>query len=63
MHGPLHMAALGLASCHGAGTYAGQGTVTINGVTSVIIAAEPTAQAYLPIMPVRIVLASASHQM
>jgi hypothetical protein len=63
MHGPLHMAAVGLSATRGAGNYAGQGTVVISGVTSVIITAEPAAHAQMPVMPVLTVLASADHQM
>jgi hypothetical protein len=37
--------------------------MTINGVTSVIITAEPIAQAHTPIMPALAVLKSADHQM
>ena len=50
MQGPLHMAAVGLVAAGGSGNYASQGTVTISGVTSVIITAEPTARAYMPIV-------------
>jgi hypothetical protein len=63
MHGPLHMAAVGLSATGGVGNYAGQGIVVISGVTSVIITAEPAAHAHMPIMPVLTVLASAGHQM
>ena len=58
MHGPLRIAAVGLAADRVAGSYTGQGTVTMDGVTSVIITAEPTAQARMPIMRVTSVLAS-----
>jgi hypothetical protein len=57
------MAAVGLAPGRECGSYAGQGTVRIGGVTSVIITAEPTAQAEMPILPALTVLASANHQM
>lgn len=63
MHGPLHMAAVGLAATCQRGTYTGKGTVAIGKVTSVIITAEPTAQAQMPIMPVLTVLASAGRQL
>ena len=63
MHGPLCIAAMGLTAAGEAGQYTGEGTVTISDVTSVIITAEPTARAYMPIMPVLTVLASAGHQM
>ncbi len=63
MHGPMRLAAVGLASSRDCGSYAGQGTVRIGGVTSVIITAEPTAQAEMPILPALTVLASANHQM
>ena len=63
MHGPLRMAAMGLVAGGGAGNFAGQGTVTISGVTSVIITAEPTARAHMPIMPVLTVLAGAGRQL
>jgi hypothetical protein len=60
--GPLCIGAVGLVATGVAGTYAGQGTVVISGVTSVIITAEPTAQAYMPIMPALTVLASANNR-
>lgn len=63
MHGPMRMAAVGLAPGRECGSYAGQGIVRIGGVTSVIITAEPTAQAKMPILPELTVLASADHQM
>lgn len=63
MHGPLRMAAVGLTATGGGGHYAGWGVVRISGITSVIISAEPTAQAYMPILPILTVLASPSHQM
>ncbi len=63
MRGPMHMTAVGLAASWGSGNYAGQGTVTIGCVTSVIVTAEPTAQVYMPIMPVLTVLSSTGHQM
>jgi hypothetical protein len=62
MHGPLHMGAVRLAATHEAGSYFGEGAVTISGVTTVIITAEPTAQAYMPIMPCLMALVSAGHQ-
>ena len=62
MHGPLRIAAVGLAPTCAHGTYTGKGTVAISKVTSVIITAEPTSQAYMPIMPVLIVLASTGRQ-
>ena len=61
MHGPLRMAAVGLAATGAAGSYAGLGTVAIGGVTSVIVTAEPNAHAYMPIMPILPVLASVVH--
>ena len=63
MRGPLRMAAVGLTATGGDGHYAGRGVVSISGVTSVLISAEPTARAYMPILPILAVLASPSHQM
>lgn len=63
MHGPLCIAAVGLAATAETGDYTGKGTVAISGVTSVIITAEPVAQAHMPILPALAVLASADHQM
>jgi hypothetical protein len=61
--GPLGIGAVGLAATGGPGTFVGQGTVAISLVTSVIVTAEPTAQAHMPTMPVLTVLASTYHQM
>ena len=63
MHGPLRIGAVGLVATGASGTYTGQGTVAIGGVTSVIVTAEPTTQAHMPIMPMLTVLASGNHQM
>jgi hypothetical protein len=63
MHGPMHIAAVGLVSTQEQGSYTGQGTVAISGVTSVIITAEPTTQAHMPILPALTVLACSGHQM
>lgn len=62
MHGPLRMAAVGLIATGAAGTYAGQGIVTISYVTSVIVTAEPTAQGSMPRMPILTVLGGAGYQ-
>lgn len=61
--GPLRIAAVALAPTPVPGTYAGHGSVTIGAVTSVVITAEPTARAYMPIMPLLTVLTSAGRQM
>jgi len=63
MDGPMRIAAVGLVVTGGSGNYTGQETVTISGVTSVIITAEPTARAHMPIMPMLAVLTSTNHQM
>jgi hypothetical protein len=63
LHGPLYTGAVRLVATGGPGTYIGQGTVAISGVTSVLITAEPTAQGHLPTMPVLTVLASTNHAM
>jgi hypothetical protein len=60
MRGPLRIAAIGLAAGPASQTYSGEGTVTIGAVTSVIISAEPAAQAHMPIMPILTVMAGSS---
>ena len=62
LHGPLRIAAVGLAATGAGGTYTGQGTVAIGTVTSVLVSAEPTAQAQLPILPMLTVLSSVGRQ-
>ncbi|MGH2410864.1 MAG: hypothetical protein ACRDGS_10930 [Chloroflexota bacterium] len=63
MHGPMRMCAVGLAFDRRTGIYRGQGSVSMSAVTSVVVTAEPSAQAYMPIMPMLTVLTSvrASH--
>jgi hypothetical protein len=63
MHGPLRIGGVGLVAGCPSGTYTGRGTVSISGVTSVIITAEPTVQAHMPILPPLTMLASTDHRM
>jgi hypothetical protein len=58
MHGPMRMCAVGLTLDRRTGTYRGDGSASMSAVTSVVVTAEPTAQAYMPIMPMLTVLAS-----
>jgi hypothetical protein len=58
MHGPMHMGAVGLHFDKKTGNYTGKGTVMVNGVTGVIVSAEPTIKAYMPVMPILTVLSS-----
>ena len=58
MHGPMRMAPVGLTFNRQTGAYQGWGTVDMSTVTSVMVSAEPTAKAYMPIMPMTTVLVS-----
>lgn len=56
MRGPMQMRAVGLVFNRRTGTYQGQGLASIGAVNSVIVTAEPSARAYMPILPLLIVL-------
>ncbi len=58
MHGPMRMCPVGLVFDRQTGTYRAQGSVSIDSVTAVVVTAEPTAQAYMPILPLLTVLTS-----
>ncbi|MGH2409594.1 MAG: hypothetical protein ACRDGS_04395, partial [Chloroflexota bacterium] len=58
MHGPMRMGAVGLTLDRRIGTYRGEGSARMTAVTSVVVTAEPPAQAYMPFMPMLMVLAS-----
>ena len=61
-HGSTRWGAVRLMFNAASGNYLGQGSVTVRGITYMIVTAEPESQALRPIMPTLIVLTGVGRQ-